>query len=150
MNIVIVQERDENTIARLTQIWEGSVRATHNFLTEADIEKLRPLVQTGLKEIDNLWQVVDEKGISRGFMGTANSKLEMLFIEDTYRGNGIGGSIMSFLLEKHSINKVDVNEANEQAYGFYKRYGFKCYARSEYDEQGNNFPILHLEVKTIK
>ncbi|EDV0150203.1 GNAT family N-acetyltransferase, partial [Salmonella enterica subsp. enterica] len=29
---------------RLVAIWESSVRATHDFLGDADIEKLRPLL----------------------------------------------------------------------------------------------------------
>jgi hypothetical protein len=32
-------------------VWEASVRATHRFATEADIEVIRPLVRDGLPEV---------------------------------------------------------------------------------------------------
>ena len=38
----------------MLQVWESSVRATHDFLTEKDIESLIPLVEIGLKEVENI------------------------------------------------------------------------------------------------
>lgn len=42
---------------------------------------------------------------------------------------------------------MDVNEQNPQAVGFYKHMGFDTFKRSEFDEQGNPFPILHMKLK---
>ncbi len=33
--------------ARLVEVWEASVRATHHFLSETDIQFLKPLVRKG-------------------------------------------------------------------------------------------------------
>ena len=41
MKIHPVKERTDALVAVLTDIWEASVRATHTFLTEADITALR-------------------------------------------------------------------------------------------------------------
>ncbi|MDR1040632.1 MAG: GNAT family N-acetyltransferase, partial [Deltaproteobacteria bacterium] len=43
------------------------------------------------------------------------------------------------------VKFVDVNEQNEQGVGFYRHLGFHVISRSEYDEQGRHFPLLHLE-----
>ncbi|MGY0625916.1 MAG: GNAT family N-acetyltransferase, partial [Paraglaciecola chathamensis] len=40
--------------------------------------------------------------------------------------------------------KVDVNEQNPKALGFYQRIGFKVVGRSELDGQGKPYPLLHL------
>jgi putative acetyltransferase len=37
-------------IDTLVPLWERSVRATHDFLTEADIDELRPLVREALSD----------------------------------------------------------------------------------------------------
>lgn len=42
--------------------------------------------------------------------------------------------------------KVDVNEQNPQARGFYEHMGFAAYARSPLDGAGLPFPIVHMEL----
>ena len=39
---------------------------------------------------------------------------------------------------------TNVNEQNEQAVGFYKKMGFKVTGRSEVDDLGKPYPLLHL------
>ena len=41
MNIEIVEKADH---LKLLAIWESSVRATHDFLTEEDLQALKPLI----------------------------------------------------------------------------------------------------------
>lgn len=45
------------------------------------------------------------------------------------------------------VKKVDVNEQNEQALGFYEHHGFKTIGRSELDASGKPYPILHMALK---
>ncbi|AGN24357.1 acetyltransferase [Erysipelothrix rhusiopathiae SY1027] len=40
---------------------------------------------------------------------------------------------------------MDVNEQNYQARGFYEHLGFEVFERSEFDEAGRPFPILHMK-----
>lgn len=44
------------------------------------------------------------------------------------------------------LTKVDVNEQNEQAVGFYKHCGFETIKRSELDTSGKPYPTLHMEL----
>ncbi|HGJ5875650.1 MAG TPA: hypothetical protein ACHBX0_03620 [Arsenophonus sp.] len=48
-----------------------------------------------------------------------------------------------------AVNKVDVNEQNKQAIGFYQRHGFRVYDRSELNGQSNPFPLLHMWLVNI-
>lgn len=40
--------------------------------------------------------------------------------------------------------RLDVDERNAQAVGFYLHYGFEVVSRSEIDGMGDPFPLLHL------
>ena len=39
---------------------------------------------------------------------------------------------------------VDVNEQNHGAVGFYRHIGFEVTGRSDLDDQGRPYPLLHL------
>jgi len=128
-------------------VWEASVRATHHFLKEEDILYFKPLI---LNEYLNAVQLgcirnTDKKII--GFMGVADRQLEMLFIHPEYRGMGVGKSLLTYSIHELNVNKVDVNEQNEQAVEFYMHCGFEIISRSELDASGKPYPILHMELK---
>ena len=59
-----------------------------------------------------------------GFQGVAEGNLEMLFIHPDHRGKGIGKALLKHAIQKLRITKVDVNEQNVQALGFYEHAGF--------------------------
>jgi putative acetyltransferase len=82
-----------------------------------------------------------------GFMGIADNNLEMLFINPVSRGKGIGRELLIYAIEQQRVKRVDVNEQNSQAIGFYKHMGFHVVNRSEFDGAGKPYPILHMELK---
>lgn len=55
-----------------------------------------------------------------GFMGVYETTLEMLFVDNQYQGKGIGKELLTYAIQRLGINKVDVNEQNIQAVGFYQ------------------------------
>lgn len=126
---------------------ESSVRATHDFLSEEDIISIKPQVIEGAKYVSKLLCVRDESGIIKAFMGIHDFKIEMLFVSNESRGNGVGKRLVEYAIEVLNVNYVDVNEQNPQAVGFYEHMGFKVFKKSELDEQGNPFPILHMKLK---
>lgn len=130
----------------LISLWEASVRATHHFLKEEDILFFRPLILNTYFDAVNLLCKKDEKGIITGFLGTSNDNIEMLFIDPAFRGKGIGKELLSHAINRLGIRKVDVNEQNEQAIGFYKRFGFEVTGRTETDSLGKPYPILNMEL----
>jgi|GEM_PF-5611907 len=56
-NIEKLEEIDEVTKNELIGVWENSVRATHTFLKESDIQKLKPIVREGLSQVEKLFCV---------------------------------------------------------------------------------------------
>lgn len=138
---------NEDDIRNMLKVWESSVRATHDFLSEEDILSLIPNVVEGANYVNDLLCVRDDKGIIKAFMGVHNNKIEMLFVSDDCRGIGIGKKLIEYGIKILNVNYVDVNEQNIQAVGFYKHMGFQVFKRSELDEQGNAFPILNMKLK---
>ena len=143
--ITKLTERNEKIIGYLLDIWETSVRETHTFLSENDICNIKSDVMPYLQKVKQLYCYYDENNDIQGFIGIENQKIEMLFVSAKAIGQGIGKQLLGYALEHFQIKYVDVNEQNEQAVGFYKHMGFHIIKRSEIDEQGRPFPILHLE-----
>lgn len=65
-------------------------------------------------------------------------------VDAGYRGTGIGSALLSSVVAECGVRTVDVNEQNEQASAFYRRRGFVVIGRSEVDEQGRPYPMLHM------
>ncbi len=144
-NIEVLKNITDEDVTSILQVWESSVRATHLFLTDENIVSLRPFVEEGVKFISNLAVIRDRESTIQAFIGVQNNKIEMLFVKDTCRGKGLGKHLVNWAISTLNANFVDVNEQNEQGLGFYKYMGFKVFDRSELDEQGNPFPILHMK-----
>lgn len=129
---------------RLAGIWEASVRATHDFLDEADIAFLRPKVLHEYLPAVTLRACEDESGTIRGFVGVVGHRIEMLFVEPECRGRGIGKALLTHAVDRLGATALDVNEQNPQAIRFYERMGFRAIGRSPLDGQGRPFPLIHM------
>ena len=141
------EERSKKLIKELLNVWESSVRATHNFISNEEIEKIKEYVPQALAGISNLIVETDENEKPIAFMGIEENKLEMLFIKDSERRKGIGKKLLNYGIEKYGVNKVTVNDDNPQAKCFYEHMGFKVYKRNELDDQGNNYPVLYMKLE---
>jgi putative acetyltransferase len=132
--------------AALVALWERSVRASHDFLAEADIEALRPQVGTALTAPGlDLWVLTDTAGDPIGFLGLAGDDIAALFLDAERRGQGGGRRLVEHAqaLRGGSLT-VDVNEQNPAAVGFYEALGFSVVGRSPVDGDGRPFPLLHM------
>lgn len=127
----------------LIEVWENSVRATHHFLSEENILELKPLILQHYFDAVELRCITQGKRIA-GFIGVAESNVEMLFVDPSCFGQGIGHQLMNYAITHLNAYKVDVNEQNPKAIAFYKKLGFEKTGRSELDGQGNPFPLVHM------
>lgn len=144
MNLTEAKSRDAELIEQLVCIWESSVRATHLFLSDDEIDTIKQYVPQALGGVPVLIVAENEDGDPIGFMGIADDVLEMLFISDECRGKGIGRRLLEYGMENYSVRRLAVNEQNPLAKGFYEHMGFEVYERTELDDQGNPYPLLRM------
>ena len=130
---------------RMAEIWESAVRATHDYLSAEDSEYYKARIMTYFGQVNSyLYKTTD--GITAGFIGIADGNIEMLFVDNDFRGKGIGSQLVAFAVEELGANKVDVNEQNHLATGFYIRMGFRIVGRSPQDGDGKDYPLLHMRI----
>ncbi len=146
MKIVEVTERTPLLIRQLVEIWKTSVKSTHLFLSDNEIESIQKYVPQALQEIPHL--IVLKAQFPIAFMGIDGQKLEMLFVSDAERGKGLGKTLIQYGMETYSIHELAVNEQNPLAKGFYEHMGFQVYRRTDHDEQGNPYPLLYMKRPT--
>ena len=143
MRICEITERTPERLAELLAVWERSVRATHTFLTEGEILRIRGYVPRALAAVPEL-AGLEEGGRLVGFLGAGEGRLEMLFLDPEIRGRGLGRRLLEYGLARYGIREVTVNEQNPGALGFYRHFGFREYRRTETDEEGGPYPLLYL------
>lgn len=129
----------------IIEVWESSVRATHHFLSEEDIQYFKPLVLNQYLDAVTLYCTKDANRRITGFAGIADNKIEMLFVHADERGNSYGKILLRHAMSEFDALKVDVNEQNGQAVGFYEHMGFAVISRSPLDSLGKPFPLLHMQ-----
>lgn len=144
MRILEIEERNSDLISKLIAVWEASVRATHLFLSDSKILSIKEYVPQALKSVDKLIIAENDEEKPIAFMGIENKTLEMLFITPSERGQGLGKQLLQYGISNYKVNRLTVNEQNPQAKGFYEHMGFHVYKRTDYDEQGNPYPLLYM------
>ncbi|WOO37999.1 GNAT family N-acetyltransferase [Anaerocolumna sp. AGMB13020] len=146
MEIIKVIERTPLLLQQLLEIWEKSVKATHLFLSDDEIQNIKEYVPQALREIPHLIVGENENSVPIAFMGIHGQKLEMLFIAVEERGKGLGKKLLRYGIENFEVNELTVNEQNPLAKGFYEYMGFQVYKRTDSDEQGNPYPLLYMKL----
>ena len=131
---------------RLVQVWEDSVRATHDFLGEAYIVVLRDHVLCKYLEAVELICCKDSTQRILGFAGVFNGRVDMLFVTPQSHGKGVGKRLLRHAIEQLGARQLDVNEQNSRALGFYLHQGFEITGRSEKDGLGQPYPLLHMQL----
>lgn len=135
--------------SRIMEIWESSVKATHDFLKKEDFELFKNLIPTEFLPQLNVFVIEDDE-IIPAFFSVFDDNLEMLFVDAESRGKGFGKIAVDYIINTLQIYKVDVNEQNNQAIDFYLKQGYQQTGYSETDGMGKPYPLLHLEYSINK
>lgn len=145
MKIVEAKDRTTELVEQLLNVWESSVKATHCFLSDNEICNIKKYVPQAIIGVPVLAVFENENGTPVGFMGISDKMLEMLFVSNESRGQGIGKQLLQYGIENYSVEELSVNEQNPLAKDFYEYMGFEVYKRTELDEQGKPYPLLYMK-----
>lgn len=146
MTIHEIQARPQLLVDQLVALWEGSVRATHLFLSGDEVIQIKEYVPQALRQVPKLVVLTDNDGELVAFMGLTQQHLDMLFIAADQRGHGLGKQLLTYGIRHYGINQLTVNEQNPGALGFYQHMGFQVVARRDTDEQGQPYPVLTMRL----
>ncbi len=140
----------EEEYTALVDIWRSAVHATHDFLDESDFTRIESHLASDYFPAVRL-TVAERGGEPVGFAGVHGNGLEMLFVSDSARGQGVGSALLAEVVANQAVTKVDVNEQNSGAHGFYASKGFVQVGRSELDGDGDGrpYPIIHMELRKL-
>lgn len=185
MTIERLKNPSAGELDALTDLWEASVRATHDFLAPEDIVFFRQMVrQEALRGVE--LHVIRKPAARRlkpehpqdRRAGTSSGHPARQENPPTWRawtrtgcsGDSLRSQVSTAICSKCSslrrkraakewagnwwnissanagIRRVDVNEQNVQAAGFYARLGFRVTGRDATDPSGRPYPILHLSL----
>lgn len=125
LNIKEIKDRDALLINQLLEVWEDSVKATHLFLSNEEINSIKEYVPQAISGVSNLIIIENEIRQPVAFMGIEDTKLEMLFIKNSERRKGLGKQLLNYGIKKYNVSELAVNEQNPEAKGFYEHMGFK-------------------------
>ncbi|WP_019960658.1 GNAT family N-acetyltransferase [Woodsholea maritima] len=142
-------ERSPEILERLHTIWAESVRATHDFLKAKDFIDLSDILRRAYFPDADLIVAKDESGTLVGFMGMSETMIDALFLHPDVFRLGLGRRFINVAQERvgDQALRVDVNEQNPGSTAFYLQSGFEVIGRSDLDDQGRPYPLLHLERK---
>lgn len=137
----------------LHALWERSVRATHHFLGEKDINYYSPMVWEFLASPDiEIWVAAsDGTNMPLGFMGLDRDdsgtgwKLEALFVDPAAARKGVGSQLVRHARLLKGELVLDVNKQNPGAIAFYHSQGFTETGRASVDGAGKPFPLIHMK-----
>ena len=130
----------------ILQVWELSVRASHDFLNEADIQIYKSIIASNYLDELRLFGIHQDHQLL-GFIGVSHISIGLLFVLPETHGMGIGLALVNYVYQHLYITEVDVNEQNTKAYDFYRHLGFKVTERSATDAIGKPFPVLSMKLE---
>lgn len=130
----------------LFDVWLRSARETHTFVSSEDLDSFAPLVREYVASPESeLWVLSTAPGAVMGFMGLKESRIESLFLAPEFHRRGAGRRLVDHAKQLSGALSVDVNEQNADAVRFYAACGFVVEGRSELDDNGRPYPLLHMK-----
>jgi len=142
----MVKEVTPREWGELLEVWESAVRATHDFISEEDLQFYKKAIPERYLPELCVYCLRNEAGRMLGFLGVSPSEIEMLFVRDEARGRGVGRELLEYATGVLGLTRLWVNSQNGQAAGFYRRMGFRETGRCERDPEGKPYPLLRMEL----
>ena len=132
-------------VEALFALWREAVDASHGFVSVEHRRMIDPFVRTRYLPTAPLTLAVDADDHPLGFIGMVENQIDSLFVDPEMQGRGIGRALVAHGGRGHDRLLVEVNEQNASGLGFYLHLGFRPIGRSETDELGLPYPLIHLE-----
>ena len=127
-------------ISRIAEIlvvtkWVNYRKIFHNDLYSFGELQVLPVagqLQEDPRQLRGIW--VYEDDFVKGLIRVQEQELVQLYVDSFFAGQGIGGKLLDFAVERFRVNHLWVLEKNQRAIVFYARHGFKYSGVWKYEE----------------
>lgn len=123
----------DSELEKVSQIWLDSNLEAHDFIDKNFWLDNYPIVKEQFKTAEIY---VDAESEVKGFVGLQDDYIAGIFVEKSYRNQGIGKKLINFLKKNHQELSLDVYDKNIRAKQFYERNGFEVSTQSIERETG--------------
>ncbi|KRK61470.1 GNAT family N-acetyltransferase [Companilactobacillus farciminis] len=120
-------------LEKVSQIWLDSNLEAHDFIDKNFWLDNYPMVKEQFKTAEIY---VDAELEIKGFVGLQSDYIAGIFVEKSYRNQGIGKKLINFLKKNHQELSLDVYDKNIRAKQFYEKNGFEVSTQSIERETG--------------
>lgn len=137
----MIREYEDSDFADIERIYNLS--KADEFTKEKFDVIVTPLSDDeGMLELLNSSKVyIYEAGRIAGFIGVKKNYISWLFVDPSYRGQGIGKELMSHVLSTLSGDvSLNVARSNSVAKGLYENLGFKVV--KEFTSKYQDYPVI--------
>ena len=129
----MIRKMKDSELEKVSQIWLDSNLEAHDFIDKNFWLDNYPMVKEQFKTAEIY---VDAESEVKGFVGLQGDYIAGIFVEKSYRNQGIGKKLINFLKKNHQELSLDVYDKNIRAKQFYDKNGFEVSTQSIEKETG--------------
>lgn len=129
----MIRKMKDSELEKVSQIWLDSNLEAHDFIDKNFWLDNYPMVKEQFKTAEIY---VDAESEIKGFVGLQSDYIAGIFVEKSYRNQGIGKKLINFLKKNHQELSLDVYDKNIRAKQFYEKNGFEVSTQSIERETG--------------
>ena len=123
----MIRKMKDSELEKVSQIWLDSNLEAHDFIDKNFWLDNYPMVKEQFKTAEIY---VDAESEVKGFVGLQDDYIAGIFVEKSYRNQGIGKKLINFLKKNHQELSLDVYDKNIRAKQFYEKNGFEVSTQS--------------------
>ncbi|GAA3635552.1 GNAT family N-acetyltransferase [Lactobacillus hamsteri] len=119
----MIRKANKKDLNRLMKIWLDSNLDTHDFVPASYWQNHYDEVRNALLQA-NVFAYEDNDKIL-GFVGMIDHYLAGIFVDEKYRGHGVGTKLLAYIKQNYDNFSLHVYEKNKRAVSFYIAQGMK-------------------------
>lgn len=127
----MIRKMKDSELEKVSQIWLDSNLEAHNFIDKNFWLDNYSMVKEQFKTAEIY---VDAESEIKGFVGLQDDYIAGIFVEKSYRNQGIGKKLINFLKKNHQELSLDVYDKNIRAKQFYEKMVLR-FLRSQLKEK---------------
>lgn len=148
----MIRPANDDDISRIAEILVFTKRVNYRLIFQNDRYSFGELqvlpvaqsLQDNPEQLHQIWVYADD--FVKGLIHVRGQEVLSLYVDSFFAGQGIGGALLDFAIERFFVKNLWVLEDNPRAVAFYQRHGFQCSGIWKYEE-GTTRRLLWMERK---